>query len=165
MLLYLLTCLQCAFQTTWAFQRVIHFTDWVVGHAHLVMFGVFSFWIYGVMVWLWPRLVGREWAKPALNTWHYWLTTVGLVTMFFTLVAAGLVAGTLQASLAPWNDILAASKPYWWLRLVSGLLMFAGFLCFAANMWLTARSKTAAAYDERRHLMPEPAAEPALLEA
>lgn len=161
MLLYLTTCIQCAFQTTWSFQRIIHFTDWVVGHAHLVMFGVFSFWIYGVMTWLWPRLCGREWAKPALNTWHYWLTTVGLVTMFFTLVAAGLVAGQLQANLSPWNDILAASKPYWILRLVAGLMMFAGFLCFAANMWLTARTTTAPAYDERRHLMPEPVRVPA----
>jgi cytochrome c oxidase cbb3-type subunit 1 len=42
MLFYGLTCLQCAFQVTLTFQALIHFTDWVVGHAHLVMFGVFG---------------------------------------------------------------------------------------------------------------------------
>ena len=38
--MYFITCLQCAFQVTLTFQKVIHFTDWVVGHAHMVMFGV-----------------------------------------------------------------------------------------------------------------------------
>jgi cytochrome c oxidase cbb3-type subunit 1 len=44
---YFITCLQCAFQTTLTFQKIIHFTDWVVGHAHLVMLGVFAFWLIG----------------------------------------------------------------------------------------------------------------------
>jgi NADH:ubiquinone oxidoreductase subunit 5 (subunit L)/multisubunit Na+/H+ antiporter MnhA subunit len=47
MILYFITCLQCAFHTTLPFQRIIHFSDWVVGHAHLVMFGVFGFWMIG----------------------------------------------------------------------------------------------------------------------
>ena len=49
--MYFITCLQCAFQVTWMFQKVIHFTDWVPGHAHLVMFGVFGFWCIGMLVW------------------------------------------------------------------------------------------------------------------
>ncbi|MCC6579402.1 MAG: cbb3-type cytochrome c oxidase subunit I, partial [Phycisphaeraceae bacterium] len=30
---YFITCLQCSFQVTLTFQTIIHFTDWVVGHA------------------------------------------------------------------------------------------------------------------------------------
>ena len=45
MVYYFLTCFQCALQVTLTFQKLIHFTDWVVGHAHLVMFGVFSMWL------------------------------------------------------------------------------------------------------------------------
>jgi cytochrome c oxidase cbb3-type subunit 1 len=33
MINYFITCLQCAFQTTLTFQKLIHFTDWVVSHA------------------------------------------------------------------------------------------------------------------------------------
>ena len=47
MVFYFLTCLQCAFQTTLTFQALIHFTDWVVGHAHMVMFGVFACGCWG----------------------------------------------------------------------------------------------------------------------
>ncbi len=55
MVLYFITCAQCALQTTLTFQALIHFSDWVVGHAHLVMFGVFSMWLFGIMTYLIPR--------------------------------------------------------------------------------------------------------------
>jgi cytochrome c oxidase cbb3-type subunit 1 len=57
---YALTCFQCALQVTMTFQALIHFTDWVVGHAHMVMMGVFGFWIFGSMIYLIPRLLGVE---------------------------------------------------------------------------------------------------------
>ena len=74
---YFITCLQCAFQVTLTFQQVIHFTDWVVGHAHLVMFGVFSFWIFGMIEHLWPKLTGNEWWSAGLRKWFFWLTATG----------------------------------------------------------------------------------------
>src|SRR3989304_3854885 len=45
MVFYWVTCFQCAIQGTLTVQKLIHFTDWVVGHSPLVMFGVFSFWL------------------------------------------------------------------------------------------------------------------------
>ncbi|MFQ5492062.1 MAG: cbb3-type cytochrome c oxidase subunit I, partial [Phycisphaerae bacterium] len=71
MVFYFTTCLQCAFQTTLTFQKIIHFTDWVVGHAHLVMFGVFGFWILGMLVYLLPRVMGATgWYRDRWNHWH-----------------------------------------------------------------------------------------------
>ena len=66
MVFYFLTCLQCAFQTTLTFQALIHFTDWVVGHAHMVMFGVFSMWLLGMMTYLIPRLLKTAWYSQRL---------------------------------------------------------------------------------------------------
>ena len=65
MILYFVTCLQCAFQTTLTLQEIIHFTDWVPGHAHLVMLGVFAFWIIGITTWLWPRHRRPRLVRPA----------------------------------------------------------------------------------------------------
>src|SRR5262249_22863564 len=99
MLFYGLTCLQCAFQVTLTFQALIHFTDWVVGHAHLVMFGVFGFWILGAMTYLFPRLLGRPWWSRGLCEWHYWLSATGMLVMFVDLVFAGIFQGFSWASL------------------------------------------------------------------
>jgi cytochrome c oxidase cbb3-type subunit 1 len=139
MIMYGLTCLQCAFQVTLTFQKVIHFTDWVVGHAHMVMFGVFGFWIMGFVVELWPRAVGRPWATPQLLTLHYWLTLVGLVLMVVDLTAAGLVQGFSWGSLNHWGESVVASMPFWWARTFAGLMIVVGQGLLFYAMWATTR--------------------------
>jgi cytochrome c oxidase cbb3-type subunit 1 len=138
MLMYGITCLQCAFQVTLTFQKVIHFTDWVVGHAHMVMFGVFGFWIFGFFTELWPRAVGRPWVHPRLLTLHYWCTVVGLALMVVDLTAAGLVQGFSWSSLSHWGESVVASMPFWWVRSFSGLLIVVGQLFLFYALWETA---------------------------
>jgi cytochrome c oxidase cbb3-type subunit 1 len=139
MIMYALTCLQCAFQVTLTFQKIIHFTDWVVAHAHMVMFGVFGFWIFGFFVELWPRVYQRPWATPRLLTAHYWLTLIGLVLMVVDLTAGGLVQGYVWRSLAHWGDSVLASMPFWTVRTFSGLMIITGQICFLYALWATAR--------------------------
>lgn len=141
MVFYFVTCLQCAFQTTMPFQRIIHFTDWVVGHAHLVMMGVFGFWLLGMMVYLFPRLVGAPaWYSAAANSWHYWLTMLGTLVMFLDLLVAGVVQGYLWKELAPWEQSLIASVPFWLVRTVSGTAIIIGQFMFFWNAWMTWRT-------------------------
>lgn len=139
MIMYALTCLQCAFQVTLTFQKIIHFTDWVVAHAHMVMFGVFGFWIYGMFIELWPRAYGRSWAMPRLLTAHYWLTLIGLALMVVDLTGAGLVQGFIWRSLAHWGDSVIASMPFWWVRTFSGLMIIGAQGLFFYALWATAR--------------------------
>jgi len=148
---YFVTCLQCAFQVTLTFQQIIHFTDWVVGHAHLVMFGVFSFWIYGMIVHLWPKLMGREWWSPKLNSWSFWLSLIGLELMFIDLTCAGLVQGFLWNALAPWEDSLVASRPFWLFRAILGVPILVAQLMMVLNMtmtWLAARAHRGQAHTD-----------------
>lgn len=137
MVMYFITCVQCAYQTTLSAQKIIHFSDWVVGHAHLVMFGVFTFWLIGIMNYLWPKLIGKEWYAPSWNHWAYWLATVGLSVMFITLLAAGLMQGYLWKELAPWEASVTSSVPFWHIRTLSGLAMGLGVFLFALNMLCT----------------------------
>lgn len=137
MVLYFVTCFQCALQVTLTFQKLIHFSDWVVGHAHLVMFGVFSMWIFGMMTYLFPRLLGRDWASRSLCEWHYWLSATGIFIMFLDLTLAGLFQGYFWSSLQPWEASTDGSQPFWITRVFAGLMLFGGFLCFVYNLYLT----------------------------
>lgn len=142
MVFYFTTCLQCAFQVTLTFQRIIHFTDWVVGHSHLVMFGVFGFWILGMMTHLLPRLLGAaDWYRPSWNAWHFWLTGIGMFVMFVDLVIAGLIQGFQWRELAPWEASLVSSGPFWFVRTITGLMMIAGQMLFVYNVLMTAIHK------------------------
>lgn len=138
-ILYFVTCFQCALQVTLTFQQIIHFTDWVVAHAHLVMLGVFSFWLLGVMVYLFPRLLGQAWYSHKLLEWHYWLTVIGMLVMFIDLTAAGLVQGFSWANLRYFDDSVTMSIPFWWVRVVAGLGIIAGQILFWFNLYKTYR--------------------------
>lgn len=144
MIFYFTTCLQCAFQTTLTFQKIIHFTDWVVGHAHLVMFGVFGFWMLGLLVHLLPRVCGRKaWYSTALNEWHYWITMISMLVMFLDLTIAGLIQGYMWADLAAWEETLRASTPFWFVRMISGSAMIFAQFIFAYNVVMTLAGRRA----------------------
>ena len=136
---YFITCFQCALQTTLTFQQVIHFTDWVVAHAHFVMFGVFSFWIFGTMTYLFPRLLGRAWYSDMLCECHYWFSTLGLLIMFIDLTIVGVLQGFSWASMQPWDRSVQMSIPFWWLRIFMGLGITIGQVCFFINIYKTYR--------------------------
>ena len=139
MIFYFITCFQCALQVTLTFQKLIHFTDWVVGHAHLVMFGVFSMWILGMMTYLFPILLNRPWYSRKLSEWHFWLSAVGVFIMFLDLGLAGVFQGYYWSSLQPWDASVTGSQPFWITRMFAGLMIAGGFLCFLWNLYRTAR--------------------------
>jgi cytochrome c oxidase cbb3-type subunit 1 len=145
MIYYFITCFQCALQVTLTFQKLIHFTDWVVGHAHLVMFGVFSMWIFGFMTYLFPRLLNRDWYSRKLCEWHFWLSAAGVFIMFLDLGLAGVFQGYYWSALQPWQDAVNGSQPFWITRTFAGLMMFSGFLCFVYNLLRTYLTKPAVA--------------------
>lgn len=137
MVFYALTCLQCAMQATLTFQALIHFTDWVVGHAHLVMFGVFGLWLLGIMTYLFPRLLGVDWYSRRLCEWHFWLSAAGLFVMASDLILVGVFQGYWWGSLQPWDVSIDGSIPFWVLRVFAGMAMFAGQLVFVYNIYKT----------------------------
>jgi cytochrome c oxidase cbb3-type subunit 1 len=124
---------------TLTFQKVIHFSDWVVGHAHLVMFGVFAMWFFGMMTYLFPRLYKHEWYSRELCEWHYWLSAVGMLVMASDLILLGLFQGFYWVSLQPWDASVNVSQPFWIVRVFAGLAIIAGQFCFAYNIYKTWR--------------------------
>lgn len=136
-LCYLVTCIQCAVQVTLSVQEIIHFTDWVVGHAHLVLFGTFSMWCFAFIYYLLPKLTKVPMASDSLCEWHFWLSFVGIALMDLDLMCAGLVQGHMWKSLAPFMDTVTASVPYWWVRTICGVVILVGEVCFLINIVMT----------------------------
>lgn len=146
MVYYFLTCFQCALQVTLTFQKLIHFTDWVVGHAHLVMFGVFSLWLLGVMTYLIPRLLNTDWYSRRLCEWHYWLSAAGMLVMAGDLILGGLFQGWSWAALQPWEESIRVSQPFWITRLFAGAAITGGQIAFAYNFYKTWQLSRAQAF-------------------
>lgn len=157
---YALTCIQCAIQVQLSVQSIVHFTDWVVGHAHFIMFGAFGLWSLGFSQMIWPRLVGAEkMHSRGLAESHWWLSTFGMGLMWVDLSIAGLVEGTQWTSLNLFVASVRAAMPFWILRSLAGLAIGLGQLIYFWNLFMTWRDGKLAA----RARAAQPAAQPAPL--
>ena len=61
---YLIVSLQGSMQAVMPVNRLVHFTDWVIGHAHLAMIGFASFAAIGGMLHVWERTPGARYNAP-----------------------------------------------------------------------------------------------------
>lgn len=142
---YILTCFQCAVQVTLSAQQIIHFSDWVVGHAHLVMFGVFGFWILGMMAYLWPKMYKRP-LPWGIASAAFWLCAAGNFILWADLGVAGLIQGFLwRHASVPWIETIRASQPFWLIRTFAGTGMLAGIVLLVVALLKTARGTSAEA--------------------
>jgi cbb3-type cytochrome oxidase subunit 1 len=125
---YILTCTQGPFHALFSVQKVVHFTDWVVAHAHLALFGVFSWWIYAFIYFVWPKLTGKTYIKKYAE-WHFWLSFIGFFLFYYIPdTIAGLMQGFFWLRGLPFIDSLTASQPFWIPRAISGVALIAGLI-------------------------------------
>ncbi len=132
---YVITCTQGPMQAQVFMQKIIHFTDWVIAHAHLALLGVFTFWNFAAIYLLWEKWSGRK-LNRALSEWHFWLTTIGFLLYFIPLTAAGLLQGFFwKQPSVDFMESVRASIPFWWIRSFSGLVIVTGQFVFAWNLF------------------------------
>jgi mono/diheme cytochrome c family protein len=130
---YLIVSMQGSLQALMPVNRFVHFTDWVVGHAHLAMIGFASFLAIGGLLHVWQRTPGCRY-HPAAANWAFWLLALGLTAMVLDLTAAGLAQGHAWQSDAAWMESVRTSQVYWIVRMLSGLLLLCGFVAFGWSL-------------------------------
>ncbi len=133
---YIFTCTQGPMQAFFSMQKIVHFTDWVVAHAHLALFAVFSWWVCAFIYFAWPKITGRQLRSKALSEWHFWLYLIGFFLFYYIPdTIAGLMQGFAWIRGLPIIDSLAAAQPFWIPRAISGVLLLIGTLIFIYNLY------------------------------
>ena len=125
-LFYLVGCTQGALEALRSVQEPTHFTDFVVAHSHLTIFGTFILWTLGGALYVWPRLHGAPLASFRVANWGYWLVTLGVAAMSGILSAQGLLQGFMLMSGVEFLDSVEAMRPFWWARTLTGIAMDVG---------------------------------------
>jgi cytochrome c oxidase cbb3-type subunit I len=148
-IMYLLGCFQGSTEALRVIQQPTHFSDFVISHSHLTVFGTFVVWAIGGLVYVWPRLCGRELWSWHMANWSFWLITVGISTMGLVLTAAGLQQGYQWMSGTEWVDTVVPMRPYWFVRTLAGISMDIGMTLLVVNMMLTALTRPSAAVADR----------------
>jgi cbb3-type cytochrome oxidase subunit 1 len=100
-----------------------------------------------------PRMWNRPLAHPTWATTHFWLATIGIVLYTVSMWAAGLTEGLEwraldaagQLKYPSFVEIVHQLAPFYWLRLVGGLMYFTGAIMLAVNFFQTIAGTTTAA--------------------
>jgi len=162
-LMYLAGCFQGSTEALRSIQQPTHFSDFVISHSHLTVFGTFVVWAMGGLIYVWPRLWGRELWSWTMGNWSFWLITVGISTMGLVLTAAGLQQGFEWMNGTEWVNTVTRMRPYWLVRTLSGVSMDIGMSLLVVNLMMTAITRPAAARESVavRGATPLPAGGPA----
>ena len=126
-----------------------HYTDWTIGHVHSGALGWVAMMTIGSLYCLIPRLIGEKkmYSIKAIDI-HFWTSTIGVVMYITSMWIAGVMQGLMWRA---FNDdgtltysfieSLVATKPYYAVRLMGGLLFLSGMFFMAWNTWKTLSSK------------------------
>jgi cytochrome c oxidase cbb3-type subunit 1 len=122
-----------------------HYTDWTVGHVHAGALGWVGFITIGSLYCLIPRLRGqKQMYSPRLVETHFWVATLGVVLYIAAMWMAGVMQGLMwRATNADGTltytfvESLKQTYPFYYVRLLGGLLYLSGMLIMAWNTWKT----------------------------
>lgn len=149
---YLLTCIQGPVQALRNVNEITSKTDWIIGHAHMALFGTFTFLALGGLYHVIPKVTGRPMWSRALGDWHFTLNLVGGLLFFISLWVGGFLQGLQWANWAngetyaefnrniseiPFLATIADMWHWWLFRAIGGALILTGNILFAFNAFNT----------------------------
>ncbi len=139
-------------QTISDFNRVIHFTNWVVAHSHLALLGGFTILGEGVIAYIFPQIYKRPlWSTRLLN-WQYWLITIGFTGFFFVLTFASFLQGQTWLEGTPEVNALQYLQPHYVMRGFFGSMIMVSAIIQIYNIWRTTASDSSKA--KRNEILP-----------
>jgi len=122
-----------------------HYTDWTIGHVHSGALGWVAMISIGAMYHLIPILFGqgRMYSIKLINV-HFWMHTAGIVLYIVAMWISGVMQGLMWRAVNTdgtltysFVESLTASYPFYFMRFVGGVLVVAGFVLMAYNMFKT----------------------------
>lgn len=139
---YVLVNVQGSFQAVQSFNRLTHFTNFVVAHAHLALLGAFTFLGMGLIDYIIPQVLKRPLYSTRLAEWQYWLIVIGFLGFFWALTIAGFIQGQSWLRGIPEVNVIPMLRPYYMARAVFGALIVLSGIVQAYNIFKTVTVET-----------------------
>lgn len=123
---YLLTGVQGSLQSMPFLQKVTHFNNWTIGHAHIAVLGFSGFIAIGTVWHVLPLITGRKLYSPRLVNFMFGMVMTGLTGFFVVLTIAGLIQGEAWYNGETVYRVLPQINAYMMMRAGFGVFIIAG---------------------------------------
>jgi cytochrome c oxidase cbb3-type subunit 1/cytochrome c oxidase cbb3-type subunit I/II len=118
-------------------QRVTHFNNWVVGHAHIGVLGFAGMIALGGIYYILPKLTGKPLYSRLLADFQYWMVLIGVVGFTVVLTIAGLIQGNAWLNGEVVYRVLPQIHIYFIVRAALGLVLFSSAIVGLYNVIAT----------------------------
>jgi cytochrome c oxidase cbb3-type subunit 1 len=105
-------------------QRVTHFNNWVVAHAHVGVLGFAGMIALGGIYYILPRITGKPLYSRFLADFQYWIILIGVIGFTVVLTIVGLIQGNAWLNGETVYRILPEMHVYYITRASLGLMIF-----------------------------------------
>ncbi len=136
---YLLTGFQGSLQSLPQVQRITHFNNWVVGHAHIAVLGFAAFMAIGAVWHVLPLITGRKLYSERLANIEFMLVLTGITGFFVVLTTAGLIQGESWYNGETVYRTLPQINVYMILRAMFGLFIITGAILHFVNIVMSVK--------------------------
>jgi cbb3-type cytochrome c oxidase subunit I len=140
---YFLVNIQGAFEAIQPFNKLTHFTNFVVAHAHLALLGAFTILGMGVIDYIVAQIYSKPLWSRSLSEWQYWLVTVGFTGFFSVLTLAGFQQGFSWQDGIPEVNVLPQLHAYYIARGIFGAMIVVSGIVQIVNIGMTIFTNTA----------------------
>jgi cytochrome c oxidase cbb3-type subunit 1/cytochrome c oxidase cbb3-type subunit I/II len=123
-------------------QRVTHFNNWVVAHAHIGVLGFAGMIALGGVYYVVPKLSGKPLFSRFLADFQYWMILIGMVGFTVVLTIAGLIQGNAWINGETIYRVLPEIHIYYVVRAALGLMIFSSAVLGFYNIVRTLYVKT-----------------------
>ncbi len=120
---------------SYSMNSLVHNTQWVTGHFHLIFAGTTVIMYMGVAYYVWPRLTGRPLASTSMALWQLWSWAIGMVILTFPWHALGLQGQPRRISATPYDTpLVEAWQLNELLMIIGGALLFLSAVLLIINL-------------------------------
>lgn len=136
-IMYFFVSIQGSMMSLPQVQRVTHFNNWVVGHAHIGVLGFAGMIALGGIYYVLPKITGKPLYSRLLADFQYWMVLIGVVGFTVVLTIAGLIQGNAWLNGETVYRILPEVHIYYVVRASIGLMIFSSAILGLYNILRT----------------------------
>ncbi len=130
--------------------ETVHFTHFIVGHAHHGVYAFFTMVMFGTIYYMLPRILRREWPSAALIKIHWWMAALGILLMVIILKIGGWIQGIqlnalvdddgVRVPVYTFAEVVNTQILYLVGRSITGVMLTIAHVAFAINVfWMLAK--------------------------
>jgi len=123
---------------SYSMNTMVHNTQWVTGHFHLIFAGTTVIMYFGAAYYIWPKMTGKALSSVKLANTQLWLWFIGMLVLTLPWHQIGITGQPRRVSSTPYDESLVqAWHTSEMLMIVGGAILFLSALLLITVLFRT----------------------------